>query len=78
MRRADEEVHRNEGEFPEDVEQEQILREENAKHAHFQQEEEHHEIFDALLDRLPRGEDGDGGQEGGQQNKQNAQAIHAH
>ena len=74
---ADQEVHRDEREFPEDVEQEQVLRQEDAHHAHFQQQEEDHEILDALFDRRPGGEDGDRGQEGGQQNQQDAQPIHA-
>ena len=74
---ADQEVHRDEREFPEDVEQEQVLRQEDADHAHFEQQEEDHEILDALLDRCPGGEDGDGGEEGGQQHQQDAQAVHA-
>ena len=74
---ADQEVHRDEREFPEDVEQEQVLRQEDAHHAHFQQQEEEHEILDALFDRRPGGQDGDGGQEGGQQHQQDAQAVHA-
>ena len=74
---ADQEVHRDEGEFPEDVEQEQVLRQEHAHHAHFQQQEEDHEILDAVLHRRPRGEDGDGRQEGRQQDEQDAQAVHA-
>ena len=60
---ADQEVHRHEGEFPEDVEQEQVLREEDAHHADFQQQEEDHEILDAVFDGCPRGEDGDGREE---------------
>ena len=74
---ADQEVHRHQGEFPEDVEQEQILRQEDTHHAHFEQQEEDHEVLDALFDRRPGGEDRDRRQEGGQQDQQDAQAIHA-
>ena len=48
---ADQEVHRHQGEFPEDVEQEQVQRHEHTDHAHFQQQEEDHEVLDPLLDR---------------------------
>ena len=50
---ADQEIHRHEREFPEDVEQEQVLRQENAHHADFEQQEEDHEFLDALFDRRP-------------------------
>jgi hypothetical protein len=73
---TDEEVHRDEGEFPEDVEQEEILREEDAHHAYFQKEEEDHEVLHAVFHGCPCGEDGDRREEGGEQDKKNAQTIH--
>jgi hypothetical protein len=75
---ADQEVHRHQGELPEDEEQEQVLGQEHTHHAHFQQQEEDHEILDPLLDRLPGRQDRDRGQEGGQQHQQDAQPIDAH
>ena len=38
---ADEEVHRQQHHFPEDVEQEEVQRQERAEHARFQEQEEH-------------------------------------
>jgi hypothetical protein len=37
---ADQEVHRHQADFPEDVEEEQVLRQEDADQAEFQQQQE--------------------------------------
>jgi len=73
----DQEVHRHQGEFPKNVEEDHIQREEHTHHAHFKQQEEAHKTVDAFLHRLPGGEDGDGCQESGQQHHQYTDAIHA-
>ena len=72
---ADQEVHGDEGEFPEDVEKDHVQGEEDTQHAGFQQQEESHEAFDLLLHGFPGGKDGKRGQEGGQQDHQDADAI---
>ena len=64
---ADQEVHRHQRELPEDVEQEQVLRDEYARHADFQQQEEDHELAHPGIYRLPGGEDRDRREERRQQ-----------
>ena len=44
----DEEVHRDETNFPEDKEDQEVKRHENAEHACFQKEEEHHVRLDTV------------------------------
>ena len=41
---ADQEVHRDEADLPEDVEEDQVERDEHAQHAHFEQQEEEEEL----------------------------------
>ena len=48
---ADQEVHRQEHHFPEDVEQEEVERDEDAHHAGLQQQEQDEVALDVLLDR---------------------------
>ena len=74
---ADEEVHGDEGEFPEDVKQHHIQGEEHAQHTHFQQQEESHKAFHLLCYRFPGGKDGKGGEEGGEQHHEDADAVDA-
>ncbi len=75
---ADDEVHRHQAELPEHEEGEQIQRQENAQHADFHDQEGDGEFLDAVLNRRPRGENGNRRQQGGQQHQQDAQAVHAH
>ena len=58
---ADQEVHRDQGEFPEDEEQHQVGGQENAQHARFEQQEEEHKALHPLLDGIPGGEDRNAG-----------------
>ena len=60
---ADDQVHRDQAGLKEDVEQEHVLRGEDANHQHFHQQEGAHVFADALADRIPAGEDADGHQE---------------
>ena len=48
---ADQEVHRQQHDFPEHVEQEEIERHEHAQHARFQQQEQNAVGFHVLVDR---------------------------
>ena len=72
-----EEVHRDQREFPEDVEQKQILRQEDTGHTGFEHQEENHEVLDAVFDGRPCREDRDGGQEGSQQEQEDAEPVHS-
>ena len=63
---ADDQVHRDEAALEEDVEQEQVLRDEHAEHQRFHQHEGRHVFGDAGLDRAPACADADRHQEGGQ------------
>ncbi len=51
---ADQEVHRHQRDFPEHVEQEQVLRDEDADQAEFEQQQEREEFLDAVLDGASR------------------------
>ena len=55
---ADEEVHRDQADFPEHVEQEQVVGGEHADQTEFEQQQERVEFFGTLLDGAPRNHDG--------------------
>src|SRR5579885_3311196 len=74
--RTDQQVGRNEHQFPENVEQEEIGGEENAENAAFQQQHEGHVVLDLLLD-AERGRDTHSRQQAGEDDEQQADAIHA-
>ena len=59
----DEEVHRDEHRVPEDVEQEQVERDEDADHRGLESEDEDRELLHLLLDRFPRRQQRDRRQE---------------
>src|SRR5690606_15912272 len=75
---ANEEVHGHQRELPEDVEQEQVLRQEYAEHACLKQEHENVIGLDLVCDTRPGASNGQHGDEGGQQHHENAEAINAH
>ena len=62
--------------LPEDEEDQQVERQEDAQHACFQEEEEHHVGFDAVGD-AEGGQDGQRREQRGQQNHRQRDAIHA-
>ncbi len=74
---ADDEVHRHQHDFPEDVEQEEVQGQEDAQHAHFEDEEGDHVLLHPLLDGPEAGQDADPRQERRQHHQQQADAIHA-
>ena len=51
---ADEEIHRDEDEVPEHVEQEDVERGEDAEHRRLEEQHEDRELLDLLVDALPR------------------------
>ena len=74
---ANDEVHRNQHDFPEHVEEEEIERHENAEHPRLEQKEHGVVFLHALLDGCPRREDGEKTQHRGQHDQQKADAINA-
>jgi hypothetical protein len=75
---ADDDVHRDQAAFEEDVEQHDVERAEDADHQRFQDQEGDHVGLDALLDRFPAGQDRQRHQEGRQDDEQHGDAVDAH
>ena len=72
----DDEVHRDEHGLPEDIEEKEVEGHEHAQHARLQQEHGDGELFPAPLHGVPRGEEGQGHQEGGEEHEEQADAVH--
>ena len=66
---TDDQIHRDQASFEEDVEQQQVLRRENANHQRFHKQERGHILTDALLYRGPACADANRHQEHGQHDK---------
>jgi hypothetical protein len=75
---ADDEIHRDEHHFPENEEEEQVERNEDADHARLEHEQGEEESFDMFLDRLPGAKDCQRRQKRRQQNQEQADTVHAH
>ena len=60
---ADQQVHGDEHDFPENIEQEKVQGYKDPDHPGFQEEDADHELFDLILDVLPAGNHGDHGLE---------------
>jgi len=58
-------------------EQEEVERDEGADHAALEQQQEDVVLLDAVRDGRPGREHGDGAHQGGQQDQQHAEAVHA-
>ena len=74
---ADQEVHRHQHRVPEDVEEEQIERDEDADHRALEQQQEDAERPGLLAHRLPRAEQRERRQEAGEDDEQQADAVDA-
>ena len=74
---ADDQVHRHQDDFPEDVEEEHVQGQEDAQHAHFQDQEGDHVLLHAVLDGLEAGQDADPRQRGGEQDQDQRDAVDA-
>ena len=75
---ADDEEHRNQPAFEEDVEQEQVERRENTHHQRFQRQESDHVFRHAGLDRLPACQNAERQQQAGEHHEQHRNAVDAH
>ena len=73
---ADQEIHRQQHHFPEDVEQEEIQRHEHADHAGVEHQQQGEVALDALFDP-EAGEHRDEANQRGQQHHRDADAVHA-
>jgi len=73
----DEEVHRDEHEFPEDVEEKEIGRQEGPQHPDLEDEEEGEEFLHPPRDVAPRSQDDDGHEERGEEHEKEAHAVDA-
>src|SRR6185369_2725836 len=74
---ADDEVHRDQHDFPEDVEEKEIERDECAEHADFQQKEAGHVTLYLLVYCIPGPENGNRHDEGRQHYEPEAYTINA-
>ncbi len=74
---ADQQVHRDQHGFPENEEEEEIERHEDAQHAGLQHQKPDVVFLHAILDRGPRGEDRDPAQQRGQHDQQERNAVDA-
>src|SRR5262249_46606877 len=71
---ADEEVHRQQHDLPEDIEEEEVERAEDAHHPRFEEEEHREEALHVLVD-VPRGTDGDRRNERRQEHHEDRNAV---
>src|SRR5260370_8868361 len=72
---ANQEGHRNQHHFPEKEEEEEVQREKHPYNSYFQHQQHHEKFFDAVLDALPRRQDGNGRQERRQDNEEQTDSI---
>jgi hypothetical protein len=70
-------VHRHEHHFPEDVEQQEVERDEYADHAGLLKQQHGVVLLDAILDGVPTGEHRDESGQGGEHHQQHADAVDA-
>ena len=74
---ADQQVHGHEHRFPENEEEEEIERHEDAEHARLQDQKPDVVFLDAILDGGPGGEDRDPAQQRGEHDEQEGDAVDA-
>ncbi len=72
---ADQEVHRDQRNFPERVEQEQVERDEYTDQSEFEQDQEREKFLHAMVDVFPGNQDRDRREQRGQQHQPQAQAV---
>ncbi len=72
---ADDESHRDQRGFPEEVKEKEIERDEDADHRRLQQQQKDEELLHAIVDRLPGGKDAERNQEGGQHDQPERDAV---
>ena len=73
---ADQEIHRDQHDLPEHVEQEQVNGHEGAQHAGLQEQEKELILLDPVPHITPAGQQHQRGQKAGQQHQKQADAVH--
>ena len=74
---ADEEVHGDEHHLPEDIEEDEVQSDQRADHPRLEEEKGDHVFLHPEGDRLPGAQDAEDGQEGGQQDQEQADPVDA-
>ncbi len=74
----DDQEHRDQLAFEEQVEDDQVERAEDADHQRLEHQERDHVLEHAVLDRRPAGRDAERQEEGGQQDEQDREAVDPH
>ena len=72
---ANDEIHRHQHHFPEDVEEEEVERHEHAEHAYLQQHEHRVVFLRPVFDRCPRREHGQESEHRGQHDEQETDSV---
>src|SRR3990170_9092292 len=73
----DEEIHGDQHDFPEDVEEEEVEGHEDAQHPGLEKEHHHVKLFHALGDGRPGRQNGDEAEHGGEQDQKQADPVDA-
>ena len=74
---ADEEIHRNQRQFPEDEEQEKVERDEDADHGGLDDQQRDEKSLHVFVDGLPGTENRQRREKSGEQHEEQADAVHA-
>ena len=75
---ADQQCHRDQRRFPEEIEQEQVERGENANQSRFQNQQQDKEFFDPLMNRSPRNQHAQWREERIQHHQPDGNSVNAH
>jgi hypothetical protein len=73
---SDHEIHRDQGEFPENEKQKEVERKKDADHGRLDHQNRNKKALHILVDRFPGAQNGERRQECGQQNQEQADAVH--
>src|SRR5712671_2064453 len=72
---ADQEIHGDQHDFPEQEEEKEVKREKHADDADFEHQQHDEEFFDAVVDAVPGGQHGDGSKERGEDDQEQVDAV---
>ncbi len=75
---ANQQRHRNQRCFPEEIKEEQIKRHEHANQRRFQNQQQDEEFLHPLVNRLPRNQHAQGSEKRSQHHQPHRDAVHAH
>ncbi len=75
---ANEEIHGDQHDLPEDIEEEEVQGEEDPDHSGLQQEEKDIVLLHPVGNRVPRAEDREGAQKSAEADQPKADPVHPH